>query len=229
MESESIAMNTCIILGGGGHAKMVVEALQAQYAGRRCVILDPAPDLRNRTILGVPIVGDDSMLEELAGIGARWFAVGVGGTGDTRNRQRLYELGLSHGLEPLTIINKSSRCSNWAELGRGAQLFPGSIVNAGVVIGQNAIVNSGAILEHDCTIGDHVHVATGAVLAGMVRVGNGAHIGCGATIKESITIGERAIVGAGAVVVRNVSPDTVVVGVPARPMAPRPLNNSHNA
>jgi acetyltransferase-like isoleucine patch superfamily enzyme len=48
------------------------------------------------------------------------------------------------------------------------------------------------------------------------RVCRGASIGSGATILANVTIGERAIVGAGAVVTRDVAPDTIVAGNPAR-------------
>ena len=44
----------------------------------------------------------------------------------------------------------------------------------------------------------------------------GASIGSGATILSNVTIGERAIVGAGSVVTRDVPPDTIVAGNPAR-------------
>jgi acetyltransferase-like isoleucine patch superfamily enzyme len=47
-------------------------------------------------------------------------------------------------------------------------------------------------------------------------VKKGASIGSGATILSNVTIGERAIVGAGAVVTRDVPPDVIVVGNPAR-------------
>jgi acetyltransferase-like isoleucine patch superfamily enzyme len=47
-------------------------------------------------------------------------------------------------------------------------------------------------------------------------VKKGASIGSGATILANVTIGERAIVGAGSVVTRDVPPDVIVVGNPAR-------------
>jgi len=53
------------------------------------------------------------------------------------------------------------------------------------------------------------------------RVCRGASIGSGSVIMGGITIGEGALVGAGAVVTKDVAPNTVVAGVPARMLRPR--------
>jgi len=54
------------------------------------------------------------------------------------------------------------------------------------------------------------------VIAGTVRLEEDCWIGAGAIIYPNITIGARSIVGAGAVVTKDVPPNTVVVGVPAK-------------
>jgi sugar O-acyltransferase (sialic acid O-acetyltransferase NeuD family) len=197
---------------------VLIDCLQAVGRARLYGILDRDNAQWGQTLLGVPILGGDELLADVVAKGVNYFAVGLGGIGDNRPRQRLFELGLSFGLEPLTAVHSTAICSRWAKIGPGSQLFPGSIVNAGAELGVNVIVNSGAIVEHDCIIGAHAHVATGARLASTVRVGAGAHIGTGATVKQCIAIGEGAIVGAGAVVVKDVPPHTVAVGVPARPL-----------
>lgn len=206
----------CVILGGGGHARVLIDSLQAAGSTVPCVILDANSSRRGATLLGVEVAGGDELLPELIERGAQFFVVAVGSTGDARPRRALYELGLSHGLQPLTVRHPSAVCSPWASAGAGLQLLPLSVVNAGARLGDNVIVNTGAIVEHDCEVGDHAHVATGARLASTVRIGAGAHVGAGAIIRQGITVGDGAVIGAGAVVVRDVEARTVVVGVPAR-------------
>lgn len=218
---QKIENQICVILGGGGHARVLIDGLKTGAAAVPYAVLDADHSLWGRELLGVLIMGGDDLLYDLVKRGVNCFVVGLGSAGDNRPRERLFELGLSHHLKPITVAHPTAICSQWATVGPGSQLFPGCIVNAGVTIGDNAIINSGAIIEHDCVIGNHVHVATGAKLSSAVRVGSGAHVGVGASIRQCITIGERAIVGAGAVVVKDVPPYITVVGVPARSISER--------
>lgn len=206
----------CVILGGGGHAKVLIDALQMSGAAIPRAVLDPDPSRWGQSLWGVPILGGDDLLPELKGRGIGYFTVGLGSVGDSQPRKRLFDLGVSFHLKPLSVIHPSAVFSRRVKMGEGSQIFPGSVVNAGAALGVNVIINSGAVVEHDCVVGDHVHVATGAHLAGAVRIGAGAHIGIGATVKQGIAIGESAVVGAGAVVVKDVLLHTLVVGVPAR-------------
>lgn len=208
----------CVILGGGGHARVLIDCLVAEGKADPVAVLDKNSSLWGEAPMGVPILGDDNLLPELIERGVDSFVVGLGSIGDYHARQRLFDMGVAHHLKPLIVKHPTATCSQWAEIGAGTQLLPGSIVNAGAQLGANIIVNSGAIIEHDCTLADHVHVATGARLASTVRVERGAHIGAGAVVRQCLTIGEGALIGAGAVVISDVPPQTVVVGVPARPL-----------
>jgi sugar O-acyltransferase (sialic acid O-acetyltransferase NeuD family) len=211
-------LSRCVILGGGGHARVLIDCLRESGLVGIEGVLDPDSSLHGRKILDVPVLGGDDLLGGMAAGGVTHFVVGLGGVGDNRPRKRLFELGCSCRLTPLTVRHPSAVVSRWASISPGCQLLPGSIVNACAVLGKNVIVNSGAIVEHDCVVGDHAHIATGARLASTVRVGIGAHIGAGATVRQSIRIGDGAIVGAGAVVVKDVGAGVVVAGVPARPI-----------
>ncbi|MCE9613245.1 MAG: acetyltransferase [Lentisphaerae bacterium] len=211
----------CIVFGGGGHARVVMECLRLSGVARPVAVVDANPALRGQRVAGVRVAGGDESLPGLKRRGLRHFAVGVGGTGDNRLRQRLFELGVAHGLQPLEVVHPTAICSPDATVGRGVQRMPGSIVNTGVVLGDDVIVNTGAIVEHDCQVGAHAHLASGSVLCGGVRVGMRAHVGGGAVVRQGIMIGDGAVVAAGAVVVKDVQPGDVVAGVPARPLRRR--------
>jgi sugar O-acyltransferase (sialic acid O-acetyltransferase NeuD family) len=207
---------SCVILGSGGHARMLMDCLRFSPDVEIAGILDPTPSLHGKKIHDVPVLGNDDLLGEMARYGVSHFVVGVGGVGDNRPRKKIFEAAVGYGLIPLEVKHPTAVISDTVVQGTGCQFLPGCIVNTDAVLGVSVIVNSGAIVEHDCFVADYVHIATGARLAGAVRVGYGAHIGAGATIRQNIEIGEFALVGAGSVVVANVPPNTIVMGVPAK-------------
>ncbi|NND91752.1 MAG: NeuD/PglB/VioB family sugar acetyltransferase [Granulosicoccus sp.] len=212
-----MARTDVVILGAGGHAKSVIEALQAHQNYRIHGFTVAASDSETGSILGYPILGDDDRLPGLLAEGISHFILGVGSTGLGFPRKRLYGCACQLGMTPVSVVHPRAVVSRYASVSSGSVVLAGAILGAECTIGQNVIVNHGAIVEHDCVIGDHVHIASGACVAGSVKIGAGAHIGAGATVIQGVTIGDRAVVAAGAVVVRDVVAGSTVLGVPAVP------------
>jgi UDP-perosamine 4-acetyltransferase len=202
-------------LGAGGHAKVVVDILRLHADHEIVGLLDPNPDLHGTEVMGVPVLGGDELLPELAGRGVRHAFIGLGSAGDTGPRRRLYELAREEGLAVVRAVHPTAAVAPSAALGDGVTIMAGAVVNAGARLGENVVINTTAVVEHDCVIGDHVHVATAAVLGGGVEVGEGSHVGLGARVNQGVRIGRGSIVGSGAVVVDDVADGVVVVGVPA--------------
>ena len=94
----------------------------------------------------------------------------------------------------------------------GAQAIVGSKATVGLGVVQNALSS----IEHDDVIGDFCFLGTGAILCGRVITGEDVFIGGGATVKPGIRIGARSVLGTGAVLVKDVEPDCVYVGNPAK-------------
>jgi UDP-perosamine 4-acetyltransferase len=205
-------------LGGGGHARVVIEILTLLGNYSIKGVLDPALPKGVDRALGVEVLGDDQLLDKLVASGTRTAFIGVGGVRETDRRRRVYEFARASGCVIVQAVHPGAVVSSSAVLGDGVTIMAGAIVNAASVLGDNVTLNTGAIVEHDCEIADHCHVATGARLGGGVKVETGAHIGIGAVIRQGITIGAGALVGAGAVVVSDVPAKVIVVGNPARVM-----------
>jgi sugar O-acyltransferase (sialic acid O-acetyltransferase NeuD family) len=208
----------CVILGGGGHAKVVIEALRAAGILDPVAIVDADPARKGMTIYDVPVVGDDSELLSLKASGVTCAVAGVGGVKDNQLRRRVMQGAEKAGLVLAGVIHPSAIVSPSAKIAPSVQILAGAVVGPDTLIAEGALINTRSVVEHDCRIGEYVHVATGAVVAGTVFVNALAHIGAGATIRQDMQIGERAVVGAGAVVVRDVEAGQTVVGVPARPL-----------
>jgi sugar O-acyltransferase (sialic acid O-acetyltransferase NeuD family) len=203
-----------VVVGAGGHAVVVLAALQAvnvAVAG----LLDSDSSRHGSQILGVDILGDDNIVRS-AGVSEFALVNGIGGTLNTDERRRVFEKFRTIGFEFPPVVHPSAIGANLAELGDGAQVMAGAVLQPRTRIGANTIVNTGALIDHDCTLGDHVHIAPGATLSGGVSVGPGVMIGAGATIIQNVVVGDGAFVAAGATVVSDVAAGARVGGTPAR-------------
>jgi len=217
------------MLGMGGHARVLLEALAAAGMPLPHAALDSDRSLWKKTVGGVTVAGGDDLLTDMARKGGiRGFVVGAGGVGDNRLRKRLFEAAIEAGLTPVSVIHPAACVSPSASLAPGVQVLAGSVISAGATLAANSLVNSRAVAEHDCSIGCHSHLAPASCLCGNVTLATGAHVGAGATVIQGIHIGAWAVIGAGATVIRDVPAHTVVVGIPAMPIRNRLFKNSRN-
>jgi 2,3,4,5-tetrahydropyridine-2-carboxylate N-succinyltransferase len=100
----------------------------------------------------------------------------------------------------------------------------GAIINIGCEIGKGTMIDMNAVLGARATVGDNCHIGAGAVLAGVLEppsadpviIEDNVLVGANAVILEGVRIGKGAVVAAGSVVTKDVEPDTVVAGIPAR-------------
>ncbi|MBL0934408.1 MAG: acetyltransferase [Rhizobiaceae bacterium] len=209
-----------VCIGGGGHAVVVIDTLQAIARAGADVELAGFTDETGaaQPVLGVPCIGTDADLPRLAAAGRlTHFIVAVGSTrADSDLRARLFEAGKAAGLEPFAALHPAAIVAGSATIGVGTVVMAGAVVQPRAVIGRNVIVNTRAAIDHDCRIGDHVHVAPGAVLSGGVRLEDGCHVGTGAVVVQNLRIGRGATVAAGATVIRDVAAGAMVRGTPAR-------------
>ena len=207
-------LDEIILLGGGGHAKVLIDLINTSGQFEISGILDTQLEIGTK-VLNVSVLGDDDLLSGLYSKGIKNVCIAIGSVKDNARRRILFDKVKQMGflvpylLHPQTIISKNVHFSE------GVQIMAGVNVQTDSLFKENTIINTGAIIEHDCSIGSHVHICPGAVISGGCTVGDGTFIGAGATIMQEINIGKCVTVAAGAVVVKDVPDRSMVKGVPA--------------
>ncbi|MDD4663849.1 MAG: 2,3,4,5-tetrahydropyridine-2,6-dicarboxylate N-acetyltransferase, partial [Caldisericia bacterium] len=131
---------------------------------------------------------------------------------------------------PLNILDCEARIEPGAvireqvTIGHNAVILMGAIINIGAEIGEETMIDMNAVIGGRAVIGKRCHIGAGAVIAGViepacaepVRIEDDVFIGANAVVLEGIHIAQGAVVASGAVVTKDISPNTVVAGVPAK-------------
>ena len=191
MNSSSV-----IVLGSGGHARVLIDALLLNSV-KLLGTTDAVPN--SRLLLGVPCLGDDSVVERYSSGEVR-LVNGIGSISQPYLREKLFKKFKKLGYEFFNVIHPSAVIAADVSLGEGVQVMAGAVIQSGRVIGDNVIVNTNASVDHNCRIGQHVHLAPGVVVCGNACIQELVHIGTGAKILQSIRVGAHALVGAGTLV-----------------------------
>ncbi|WP_342536535.1 serine O-acetyltransferase [Sporosarcina sp. FSL K6-3508] len=107
-----------------------------------------------------------------------------------------------------------------------SRFFTGIEIHPGAVIGRRLFIDHGmgVVIGETCEIGDDVTLYQGVTLGGTGKEGGKRHptlhnnvlVASGAKVLGSITIGENSKVGAGSVILKEVPPNSTVVGIPGK-------------
>lgn len=198
-----------MIVGAGGHAKVVIEALFDGGADFRILAGDQDRHRHGDVLIGrVPVVHLGEWREAPSRI---HIAIG-----DNEIRQTLYREALQSDKELVSIIHPGARVSSYCVIGAGSFVAAAALVAVEAELGVACIVNHAAVVDHDCRIGGFTHIGPNATLGGGVQVGRGCLIGAGATLLAGVRVGDNAVIGAGSVVIADIKDGQTVVGVPAK-------------
>jgi len=210
----STTVNT-IILGSGGHARVLMDIVKSSTTwailGYTDVALGELGD--------VPYLGNDFVLETYLDKGILLIN-GIGSIESPRKRREIYKRLSQAGYRFANITQTNAAVSKRTSIREGVQIIGASVIQTGTEIGENCIINTSAIIDHDCTIGAHTHIAPGVVLSGGVRIGEECHIGTGSVVIQGITIGDGALIGAGSLVISDIPSGVKAYGSPAKIIGP---------
>lgn len=173
-----------VLIGAGGHAKVVLESALSEgfeIAG----FVDPNVEDFAR----LQKLYDDNLQAGIISFGA------VEPEG-LQKRHELFEKYQSAGVEFPVVCDIDAKVSETAEIDDGSYVAPGVIINAEAKIGKNCIINTGAIIEHDVKVGNGCHIAPGAIVLGGAEIGDFCMIGAGAVILPNAKLPANTMVKA---------------------------------
>lgn len=199
-------MEKIILIGGGGHCKIIIELIRLIGEYKIAGICD----VKKGSILGVPFIGTDEILPEVYLSGVRNAFICFGAIGRARERKVMGKKLLKQGFYLPNLIHPSANISSNIKIGMGNFIGVNAIVNVNSSILDCCIINSAAVIEHDVQLGSYVHVAPGAVICGGAKIDDLAHVGPNATVLECCNIATGVIVGAGSIITRSIKKKNII-------------------
>ena len=198
-----------LILGAGGHGKVVAETALMEKKWGNIAFLDDNEELRD--VIGIPVIGrfNDFILFKDK---YKYAFVAIG---NNKLRMEWIERLSKAGFTIPTIIHPFSYVSEISNIGEGTIIMAGAVVHVNAVIGKGCIINTSSSVDHDCILEDGVHISPGAHIGGSVSIGKYTWVCIGSYIANNIKIGRNVIVAAGAAVIKDVPDNVMVAGVPA--------------
>ena len=209
-----------VIVGAGGFGREVVDVVEAINAELREPrwrvrgVVDDAPspvNLGRLAVRGVEFLGGTEVAAAWAGEAS--FVVGIG---SPHLRRRIAERYEKAGLEPATLVHPSVTRGFDVRVGSGSVICAGVRLTTNISLGRHVHLNLNSTVGHDTSLGDFVSVNPLASISGDCVIEDEVVIGVAGVILNGLTVGRGAVVGGSACVVKDVPPDVVVKGVPAR-------------
>lgn len=192
-----------VIIGAGGGAKMCIDSLADSIDYQVVALIDDKIEI-GTSVLGVPVIGKLTCIEELLAKNYEHFVIAFGVLDKRKNRYQLYSNLKKIGCKFPNIIHPRAILEKSVVLGDGNVVLAGANIGSCVNLGNLNYLNNNSLVSHDCILEDNIHVAPGAVLASSIKVESHVLIGMNTTIYYGLTIGESSTILNGLTINNNI-------------------------
>lgn len=206
-------MDKIVIIGGGSFIGNLINYIESM----KSFIIVGYTDIDDMgSILSVPYLGTDEILNTLYKEGIRYAALGVGNRlNATSIRQKLVTYAKNIGFEFPVIIGSNVVIHKGVILGEGVIIRDSAIVQSNCNIGDFVMIGDNAVITHDTKIGKFAQIVTGCILGNSNNVGESAFLGYNVVTVNKITITSKCVIGAKSLVNKDCVESGLYFGHPA--------------
>lgn len=198
-----------LIGGGGGGGILALDAIAGSRRQRAIGILDNNRTLQGKTVMGVPILGPNSMA---GGLWAEDFfdAAIIIVTASIEQRQALFNEMKTYGIKMTNVIDPMAKIRTHCSLGTGNLIMANCFLAACVKLGDNNFLASHVCIEHHSVIGNHCTFGPRTTTSGAVTIGDRVKFGMGVLVEPYLSIGDDSVVPSGTVLTSSIARNTLL-------------------
>ncbi len=208
-----------IIIGGIGNGTVIADAISDTVRQGRAdleilgFLNDRQP--KGSTLENYPVLGSLQDIEHFIRLGC-YFVYTIYRIDGQEERIALFDSLHIPPEQLITFVHPSAYVAPSATIGSGSIIMPLCAISAGAQIGMNCLLMASTTVGHNSILADHCHLAAQSCISSSVTLRVGVHIGLNATVGDNLEIGQYSTLGMGSVLLKNIPPQQIWVGNPAR-------------
>ena len=202
-----------LIGGGGGGGAITLDVINRCNHQRAVGILDNNLALVGKKMIGVPVLGSNSMASELYNDGFFDSAIIVV-TANIKERREIFDDLISKNIPLANVIDPSATLRSHVSMGAGNLIMPNCFFATAVSIGNNNFFASGVSIEHHSTVGNNCTFGPRVSTAGAVTIFDNIKLGMGVLIEPYLTIGNNSLISSGVIVTNSIPENSIAKSSP---------------
>lgn len=176
--------NRIVIIGAGGHGKVVCDAVLAQGEYVMNGFVDLTLEVGTSVINGYKVIANQKDLASLKNQ-VDFFVVAIG---NNKVREEVFKTAKAY-LEPAIVIHPTAVIGSDAKIGAGSVVLAHSVISAEAEIGENVIVNARVVVDHESKVGSHSHLSIGTMVGSNSTIASGYLSSIGQNINSFSKLG----------------------------------------
>ena len=215
-----------VLIGSGGHAKVVIDIVEKEEALNIVGLIDNREAVGTE-LNGIPVIGNDQDIKSLSQ--QMKFSRGIICVYDNYLRQNIRNrlVALMPNFEFVAAIHPDASISSSVQIGAGTVIMGGVTVNANCRIGEHCILNTNSSIDHDSSLSDFSSIGPGVNVGGLVSIGSLSYVGIGSAVSHNIVIGSNTVIGGLSFVNKNVEDNELGYFSPYRKVRNRKLGEKY--